>query len=449
MPPDNEAENEDPPGRLIWLSGNIKIKTGVASLRILFITQYFPPEVGAAASRIQDITEELSARGHDITVVTEIPNYPTGIIHRKYRFKLFYKERINNIKVIRTFVLASGRQSFLQRILLYTSFMFSSILGSLFINGIDAVLATSPPLFVGLSGYCVARLKRAKFVFDVRDLWPESAIALGELHSKVLKKLSVRLEQFLYRKADRITVAVPGFREKIAQNPAIQDKIWPITNVVDQGKFTLCPDRDRYRQHHGWQDKFVVLFSGNHGLAQGLTTIMEAANLLKDHPNILFLFVGEGVEKPHLKNIKNDLVLKQVLFVDEQPRERMPVYISMSDVCLVPLKNLSLFDNALPSKMLEYMSCARPIIGTLRGEAKILLEQAGAGMVVNPEDAHQLADAIMKLQNQPQLRRTLGESGRQYVSRNYSRDQRAQSLECVLLSAHQQESSRPPTRNSV
>jgi glycosyltransferase involved in cell wall biosynthesis len=418
-------------------------------VRILFITQYFPPEVGAAASRIQDVSEELSALGHDVTEVSEIPNYPTGIIHRKYRFKLFHKERINNIKVIRTFVLASGRQSFLQRILLYASFMVSSVFGSLFINGIDAVVATSPPLFVGFSGYCVARLKRAKFIFDVRDLWPESAIALGELHNRVLKRLSVRLEQFLYRKADRITVAVPGFREKIAQNQAMQDKIWPITNVVDQDKFALRADRELYRRSHGWQDKFVVLFSGNHGLAQGLTTIMEAANLLKDHPDILFLFVGEGVEKPHLKNVQKDLFLEQVIFVDEQPREQMPVYISMSDVCLVPLRDLSLFDNALPSKMLEYMSCSRPIIGTLRGEAKNLLEQAKAGMVVDPEDARQLADAIVMLRDQPQLRKTFGESGRQYVSRNYSRDQRARSFESVVVSAHQQGSPRPAIRKSI
>jgi len=405
-------------------------------LNILFITQYFPPEVGAAASRVQDITQELLGLGHDVTVVSEIPNYPTGVIHRKYRFKFYHKERVGNIKVIRTFVFASGRKSFLQRMLFYISFMISSILGSVSLGAIDMVVATSPPLFVGFSGFLIARLKGVKFVFDVRDLWPESAIALGELRNEPLKKLSTNLEQFLYRKADSITVAVPGFREKIARNSVSSDKIWPIPNVVDQGKFTPHPTRDVFREKFGWQGKFIVLFSGNHGLAQGLSTVIEAANLLKDREEILFLFLGEGVEKPHLMRLKKDLTLNHVHFLDEQPREQMPLYISMSDVCLVPLKNLSLFDHALPSKMLEYMSCARPIIGTLRGEAKALIERAGAGVVVAPEDPQKLAEAILDLQQRPTFCKKLGECGREYVCRHYSRERRAKSFERILLSAH-------------
>jgi len=411
-------------------------KNGVASLRILFVTQYFPPEVGAAASRIQDVTEEFSTLGHSVTVVTEIPNYPTGVIHKKYRYKLFHKERIGRTKIIRTFVLASKRKSFIQRMLFYLSFMVSSILGAMSAKEIDVVVATSPPLFVGVSGFIISRFKRAQFVFDVRDLWPESAIALGELQSKMLRKLSVSLEQFLYRKADRITVAVPGFRDVIASGSVAQEKIWPIINVVDQAAFSPRKDQENLRRKYGWQEKFIVLFSGNHGLAQGLATIMEAANLLRDRPEIMFLFVGEGVEKPHLQALKKHLMLDRVFFVDEQPREQMPVYISMSDVCLVPLKNLSLFDNALPSKMLEYMSCARPIIGTLRGEAKTLIEKAKAGLVVDPENASQLAKAIVTLLDQPERRRSLGESGRQFISRNYSRERRAESFEQILLSAH-------------
>ncbi len=405
-------------------------------MRILFITQYFPPGVGAAASRVQDITEELSGLGHDVTVVTEIPNYPTGIIHERYRFKLFHKERVNGIKIIRTFVLASGRRSFMQRMLLYISFMVSSIFGSLFLNGIDVVVATSPPLFVGFSGFVIARLKGARFVFDVRDLWPESAIALGELRSKCLRKLSVSLEQFLYRKAKKITVAVPGFRKKIAGNSVKPDKIWPITNIVDVEKFIPHPDKQIFRKEFGWKDQFIVLFSGNHGLAQGLSTIMEAANLLKDREEILFVFVGEGVEKSHLEHIKKDLLLNQVFFVNEQPRERMSSFINMSDVCLVPLKDLSLFDNALPSKMLEYMSCARPIIGSLRGEAKALIERAGAGVVIDPENPQKLAEAIICLHDQPGLRQKLGRCGREFVSKHYSRERRAKTFERILLDVH-------------
>ena len=389
--------------------------------------------MGAAASRIQDIAEEMSLLGHDVTVVTEIPNYPTGIIHRKYRFKLFHKERVRNVKVIRTFVLASQRRSFLERMLLYVSFMISSMLGALFINGIDVVVATSPPLFVGISGYIIALVKRAKFVFDVRDLWPESAIALGELKNSFLRRSSVNMERFLYRNADKITIAVPGFEQKIAEASVDREKIWPITNVVDREMFTLRADRDALRDQYGWRDKFIVLFSGNHGLAQGLATIIEAARFLQSRQEIIFLFVGDGVEKPHLKSLKEELSLDQVLFVDQQPRKSMPLFISMSDVCLVPLKDLHLFDHALPSKMFEYMSCERPIIGSLRGSARSLIENSGAGLVIAPEDPEQLAEAIIRLYSQPDLRKEMGVSGRTYVARNYSRKKRAKEFEQVLM----------------
>lgn len=401
-------------------------------MKILFITQYFHPEVGAASTRITDLAKELLALGHRVTVITEFPNYPTGTLAKEYRWRFYKWEKLGRLRILRTFVIVSKRSNFFQRMSLYLSFMCSSILGGLLVPRFDVVIATSPPLFVGLCGYIVGRLRGAKFVFDVRDLWPESAVVLGELKNRWARRLAERLERVLYRKADRITVVVPGFRSKIEARSGQMNKVEEITNGVDAEVFVPDVRADPHRKKWDLEDKFVVLFSGNHGLAQGLSSVMEAAELLMDYRDIVFLFVGEGVEKDALLRRKIERSLDRTIFLEAQPHSRMPSIISLSDVCLVPLKKNDLFRNALPSKMFEYMACGRPIVLSIQGEAEILIREANAGIAVEPENAEVIAEAVLKLYRDESLRRTLGRNGRIYVAQKFSRKQIARKLEGLL-----------------
>lgn len=401
-------------------------------LRILFISQYFHPEVGAAAARIGDLAKDLVKQGHEVTVVAEFPNYPTGVLNPEYRKRIYRKEQYEGIRTIRTFVIASERRTFYQRMLFYLSFMFSSIIGVLLAPKCDVLIATSPPLFVGLSGYVASRIKGCRFVLDVRDLWPESAIILGELKNKLLIKLSQKLESYLYSKADRITIAVPGFRNKIGLKSKALSKIVEVTNGVDAEVFSPQENSYQLKEKFGLNGKYVVLFSGNHGLAQGLPSVIRTAELLRERRDIIFLFIGEGVEKKRLVKMKEDLKLESVVFLGEQARKDMPTFINMSDICIVPLKGEKLFQNALPSKMYEYMACAKPIILSIEGEAVNLLKEADAGIAVEPEDSEQMIKAIIKLLSDFELSRKYGENGRLYVMRNYSRYQITVKLESML-----------------
>ncbi|HPG41674.1 MAG TPA: glycosyltransferase family 4 protein [bacterium] len=402
-------------------------------MKILIISQYYPPETGALATRMSNLAKQLQTKGHDVIVLTEIPNYPSGVVTPKYRFKLFVKEKYNGIKVFRTFVCANPRKTNFQRMSFYLSFMFSATIAGLFLPKVDMVIATSPPLFVGVSGFVTSRLKGAKFILDIRDLWPESAVYLGELKAGKIANLAGRLEQYLYKKAEKITIAVPGFRGRLVDKGVPDSKIINFQNGVDTRHFQPCASHDELKNSFNMGNKFVVLFSGNHGLAQGLFTVLEAAQLLKEYKDIVFLFVGSGVDKDRLMSTAGNMQLGNVIFSPEKPHQQMPEIISMSDVCLVPLKNLQLFDNALPSKMFEYMACGKPILSTLTGEGRDLIMRSNSGLSVPPEDAPQMAKAVIKLYNDRALKASLGYNGLLYVREHFSREKMISLLESELL----------------
>ncbi len=402
-------------------------------MKILIISQYYPPETGALATRMSNLAKQLQTKGHDVIVLTEIPNYPSGVVASKYKFKLFVKEKYNGIKVFRTFVCANPRKTNLQRMSFYLSFMFSAMFSGLFLPKVDLVIATSPPLFVGISGYVSSRLSGSKFILDIRDLWPESAVYLGELKPGRTAALAEKLEHFLYKKADKITIAVPGFRGRLTEKGVPDAKIVNFQNGVDAGHFFPRPDSNELKKVYNLENKFVVLFSGNHGLAQGLFTILEAAQLLQEYQDIVFLFVGSGVDKDRLVTSARDMKLANVIFSAEKPHQQMPEIISMSDVCLVPLKNLQLFDNALPSKMFEYMACGKAIVSTLTGEGRELIAKSNSGLSVAPENARELANAVLKLFENRELCKDLGQNGLCYVCEHFSRTKLITRLEEEFL----------------
>lgn len=403
-------------------------------MNILYLTQYFPPEIGAGENRAFEMVKNLKSLGHKITVITEFPNYPSGIIPKKYNFKLFEKRRAKGIEVIRCYVKASPHRSFKNRILFYLTFMLNSILAGVKLRiKFDLVYATSPPLFVGLAGYLLSRIRNLKFVFEVRDIWPDSAVALGELKNKITIKLSRRIEELCYNKAQKIITVTQGIAELIQKKGINSKKIKTVYNAVNLDLFEYQEDRTIFKKDLGIDEKFLVLYAGNMGLAQGMEELIEAVALMKGEENIKFIFIGNGPRKNSCKNLCKKYHLNNLHFLNEKPRTEIIKYIYAADVCLVPLRKKEIFKFALPSKMFEAWACGRPIVLSVDGEAKEHLQKAQAGVWAEPENVTAIKDAILFLYNHPSLCKEFGKNGRSYVEKYFSRKIQAERLEKILV----------------
>lgn len=403
-------------------------------MKILFITQYFPPEPEPGGYRIFDFAKQLVRKGHHVAVITGMPSYPTGCLSQEYRTKVYLREEVEGVHVIRGYVYPASSKAFSKRLLGFATFVCSSvIIGFLERARYDIVYGTSPPLFNGLSTYVISRFAvGTPFVFEVRDLWPETAVVLGMLRNSVPVKLAERLEKFLYHKADCIVTVTGGIRQRLISRGFVQDKIHVITNGVDVDAF-----RPQWADDNIWQDadlkgRFIVTYAGTHGACQGLEVVLDAATTLATYDDIRFLFVGDGAEKDRLIQLRNERRLNNVIFLDIQQKERMPRVWAMSNVCLVSLKKLDLFRAALPTKMFEGMACARPILLAVDGEARELVKRAKAGICVEPGNSQQIAEAVMTLYNNPQLCANLGKNGGDFVTRYFSREILTDRLEKLL-----------------
>jgi colanic acid biosynthesis glycosyl transferase WcaI len=406
-------------------------------VKILYVSQYFPPEMGAPAARVSELSRHWAKEGHEVTVLTGFPNHPTGTISPEYRSKfrrLVMREHVNGVNVVRSWLFPFPNRKSYERILNYSSFCVSSVGTGVFLPRPDVVIATSPQLLVGLSGWWLARRKRAPFIFEVRDLWPESLVAVGLGSDKSLLHRSLsKIAGFLYRKCDRIVVVTPAFKDYLIENwhvPA--EKIFIVENGVEQNLFSPHATND-LRKALGIEDKFVVCYIGTMGMAHGLETMLEAAARLRDSaPQVLFLLIGEGSEKGRIMAMAQSRGLTNLRFIDQQPREKIPAYICASDACLVLLKKTELFKTVIPTKMLEFMSCARPVILGVDGQARKILEAAQAGIFVEPENAADLAHAVTQLLADTELRETLGRNGRRHILQHFSRKHTARAYMDVL-----------------
>ncbi|MGB8117072.1 MAG: glycosyltransferase family 4 protein [Candidatus Sulfotelmatobacter sp.] len=395
-------------------------------MKILYISQYFPPEMGAPAARAAEMSRHWANAGHEVTVLTGFPNHPTGVVPNEYRKKfrrLVAREQVDEVNLIRTWLLPFPNRKAYERILNYISFAVSAALTGLALSRPDVVIATSPQLLVGLSGWWLAEWKRVPFVFEVRDLWPESlaAVGMGRADSSLHRMLG-KTADFLYRLADRIVVVAPAFEEHLVEHWQVpRDKIAVIENGADTHLFT--PGTEPALQTElGVENKFVVSYIGTIGMAHGLETVLEAAAILQStSPEIAFLVVGEGSEKERLITHARQRKLTNLQFLDQQPRQKIPAYIRASNLCLVPLKKTELFKTVIPSKMLEFMSCARPVLLGVDGQARAILEEAGAGISIEPQNAAALANAIRHLAANPQECEQMGQNGREFVLRKFSR----------------------------
>jgi colanic acid biosynthesis glycosyl transferase WcaI len=411
-------------------------------MKILYVSQYFPPEMGAPAARAAELSRHWAAAGHEVSVLTGFPNHPTGIVPPEYRRKLrrlVAQEQTDGVNVIRTWLLPFPNRKAHERMLNYSSFCLSTASTGLFLTRPDVIIATSPQLLVGLSGWWLARSKRVPFVFEVRDLWPESLAAVGMSEgNSLLHRSLAKIAGFLYHHADRIVVVTPAFEDYLMKHWRVpREKISVIENGVETQLFAPEPSSGKaaiaLRKDLASEGKFIVSYIGTMGMAHGLETMIAAASQLRDtNPEIVFLMLGEGAEKERIAALAHKRGLNNLRFVDQQPREKIPAYICASDVCLVLLKKAELFKTVIPTKMLEFMSCACPVILGVDGQARAILEEARGGLVIEPENSDALAEAIRYLATNREAARALGKNGREYVVRKFSRRQTAERYIRVL-----------------
>lgn len=391
------------------------------ALHVVLLTHYFPPEVGAPQSRLSELASRAQAAGHSVTVLTSFPNYPTGVIPAGYRGRFRMVEKLGGVRVIRTWTYATPNRGFLRRILNHLSFAFSSLFATRMLDRVDIFFVESPPLLIGLAALALRRLKRAPYIFNVSDIWPQSAIELGALRNRTAIWLAEKLELRLYRRAVRVSVVTPGILQRLAARGIPREKLALLTNGVDTAVFRpAAPDIGLAREL-GFDERKVFLYAGTHGMAQGLSTVLEAARLT-NRTDVIYVLAGEGAEKEALVHEAERLRLTNVRFLDNQRKDRMPALLNLAYAAVVPLKRLDLFKSALPSKMFESMATAKPIVASMWGEAAELVRTANCGVVVEPEDARSLADAVEKLAGDPTLARSLGENGRRCVEENFDRD---------------------------
>ena len=394
--------------------------------------------MGAPSARAAELSRHWARDGHDVTVLTGFPNHPTGVVAPEYRRKLrrlVMRETVDGVNVVRTWLLPLPNRKAHERMLNYSSFCLSAAATGLMTSTPDVLIATSPQLLVGLSGWWLARCKRVPLVFEVRDLWPESLAAVGMGSSDGLMHHSLaKIAGFLYRHSDRIVVVTPAFEEHLVNHWKVpRGKIAVVENGVETDLFSPQSTDANLRRELGIEDRFVVSYIGTLGMAHGLETLVEAATQLQVvSPEVLFLLVGEGADKERIIALAASRGLTNFRFVDQQPRERIPSYICASDACLVLLKKTDLFKTVIPTKMLEFMACARPVILGVDGQAREIVEEAKAGIFTEPESPSDLVAAIQRLAQNPALREQMGRGGRRHILARYSRGRTAETYIDVL-----------------
>jgi len=384
-------------------------------MHVFLITQYFPPEIGAAATRWGDYTDILVKQGYRVTVLCEMPNYPLGEYFPGYKRQWVKREYISpNLTIIRSFTWATDRKSIIKKLGNYLVFMLSGLINAFKIKNYDMLIISSPPLFVGVIGAIISKIRLTHFFLDVRDLWPESVKSLGEVKLRVMINLGRKLESFIYKTTTGFILTVPGFKQYFKEHHPIQLKkpTVELINGVSREFIDLAQQNDRIPDK-----KFTVLYSGNMGLAQGLETVIETAKILQKYP-IDFCFVGNGVKLESLKEKSNKMDLNNVSFLPPQKKEGLIQIIKKASVCLVPLKNEPLFRHAIPSKLFEYMACGRPVVVSIEGDVEKIIKRANSGLIAIPEDPDSIAKQILYYYNDRNKIDEHGQNGVFYVTEN-------------------------------
>ncbi len=403
-------------------------------MKILFLSHYFPPEVNAPATRISEHCRQWVKDGHEVTVVTCAPNHPKGKVYPGFSNKLFQQENYHGIQVIRVWTYITGNKGLVRRTCSYASYMLSVIFMAFFLPKTEVLISTSPEFFNGLSGYFVSRIKRCPWILEIRDLWPESIVAVGAIKNKAIINLLRSVEMFAYRTADRIVPVTNAFEQYMIKKCIEPQKIHVIPHGVDLQFFNVAHGENALEKSLGLKGKFVAAYLGTHGMAHHLETILYAAKELQSFHDIVFLMAGDGAEKDYLLKLKTKLNVTNVIMLDQQPKEQMPYLWQLTNVSLVLLKKTDLFKTVMPTKIFESFAMRTPIILGVEGESQELVEAANGGICIEPENSHELAQKVLELYKNPDLTKELGENGRQYVEQHHDRMQLAKQFEEVLES---------------
>ena len=408
-------------------------------MRILFFSHYFPPEGNAPASRTYAHCRRWVAAGHDVTVVTSAPNHPRGVLYPGYRNRLRQVEDWDGIRVVRVVTFLAANAGTWRRTLNYVSYMISAVVLGCFERRADVVVATSPQFFCGWAGVLVSKVRRVPFVLEIRDLWPESIAAVGAIRSRMAIALLAKLELAMYRSARRIVTVGEGYRRRLVERGADGARVAVVMNGVDGELFSPRDRDERLAERVGVAGRFVVAYCGVIGMAHGLEVVLRAASLLRetsDGRQVVFLLVGDGASLDDLKAMADRDGLDNVVFTGNVAKACVPGLIALSDVCLVHLRASDTFTAVMPSKIFEAAAMAKPVILGVRGFAAEFVGTAGCGVCIEPENEHELVDAVLRLATDAPLREELGRAGREYVVRRFGRDELAQDyLEVIQRTA--------------
>lgn len=390
-------------------------------MHILLIHQAFASIDEPGGTRHHEIARHLVDAGHRVTVISSPVSYLTGKSSALTPSPSPKGRGEDDVLVIRSYTYSALHRSFVHRVFSFLSFMISSFVNGLRVRDVDLVWGTSPPIFQGITAWLLARLKGVPFLFEIRDLWPAFAIAVGILDNKLLINASEWLERFLYRQADQLLVNSPGFVEHIQARGGADIALVP--NGADISMFDPDAAGDAFREAHGLENKFVALYAGAHGMSNDLEIVLDAAAKLQDDANIALVLLGDGKEKPALIERASQMKLENVHFVPPVPKSGMGQALAASDACIAILKPIEMYKTVYPNKVFDYMAAARPVILAIDGVVRQVVDDAQAGISVSPGDADVLAEAIRSLANNPQEARRLGRNGRNHVEKHFDRRQ--------------------------
>jgi len=393
-------------------------------MKILFFSHYFPPEVNAPASRTYANCKRWAEAGHRVTVITCAPNCPDGVVYKGYRNRLFQREVRDGIEVIRVWTFLAPNKGTFFRIVNYLSYMLSGIVVGIFQKKPDIMIATSPQFFCGWAGIIASRLKNVPLLLEIRDIWPESIIAVGAIKNVTVIRFIEWWEKKMYHLARHIIAVGDGYKQQLLEKGVSSQRISVVMNGVDKSIFSPRPTDTKLKSQLGITDKFVCSYVGTIGLAAGLEVVLRAALILEEtkRDNIVFLLVGSGAMRDDLEAEQKRLGLSNVIFTGRLKKSEMPAILSISDAVLVHLTKTDLFLTVMPSKIFEAAGMARPIICGVAGHAAELVKKAGGGICIEPENPGQLVDVIDFLVDHPDKGKKMGESGYKFITEHYDRD---------------------------
>lgn len=412
-------------------------------MHVLLVTHYFPPEIGAPQARLSELARAWARSGDHVTVLTGMPNHPTGVVPPGYGGRIRVRESVDGYGVVRTWLYATPNEGFVKKTLGHVSFMVTSVLlGARAVGPADVVVVSSPTFFSIWAAWLLARMKRARLVVEIRDLWPAIFVELGVLTNRHVIRILEMMERAAYRAADAVVVVSEGFRENLIGRGVPAAKVHTIRNGVDLDRFDPAvvdaDERDAARRRLGaTSDETLVLYIGAHGISHGLSTVADAAAELargagSEGEPVHFAFVGEGAAKGELERHVSEMGLDNVTMGPGVPRDEVTALLAAADICLVPLRDVPLFTTFIPSKIFEYLAAGKAVIGAVRGEPAEILREAGA-VVVEPESPGELAGAIRALAGNVAKRTEMGRRGRAYVTDNFDRNELAHRYRAILL----------------